>query len=384
MADTALDTRLNAQVQAILDEEVACGAEIGLQAAIYHRGKLVADAWAGTADVAASRPVDGDTLFTAFSTTKGIAATCLHIAAEQGKVAYDAPVATYWPEFGAAGKGAITVRQVLCHMAGMAPLPFGVTVEMMIDWAAMTTALAAMAPAWVPGTASGYHALTFGWLVGEIVHRADGRPFGQFVQEELCAPLGITGLYMGIPETAAPRVATLVNGNFPPPAPGSPPPTPLSLATTPSEILGVQIWNRADVRSACIPGAGGIMNARSIGRHYALLAGWGELDGVRLLSRARVEAMRSLQTAAIDLNIGRVIYKGMGYFCGGPGNDGYELALGARPTTFGHPGHGGFIGWADPELGLAVGFTKTLLNNYVDSRRNPVYQVSELARNFGL
>lgn len=382
MAATALDTQLNAQVQAILDAEVACGAEIGLQAAVYHQGKLVADAWAGTADVATSRPVDGETLFTSYSTTKGIAATCLHIAAEQGKVEYDAPVATYWPEFAAAGKGAITVRQVLCHMAGLAPMPVGVTAEtpeMMTDWEAMTTALAAMAPAWVPGTATGYHALTFGWLVGEIVHRADGRPFGQFVQEELCAPLGITGIYVGLPAQATGRAATLVNGSMPPDAA---PPSVLSLATTPPDILGAQLWNRADVRAACIPGAGGLMNARSIARHYALLAGWGELDGVRLLARARVEEMRSLQTAAIDLNIGRVIYKGMGYFRGGPGNDSFELALGTRPTTFGHPGYGGFIGWADPELGLALGFTKTLLNNYADARRNPVYKVSEAARNF--
>ncbi|HMQ56035.1 MAG TPA: serine hydrolase domain-containing protein, partial [Anaerolineae bacterium] len=190
---------LNHLIQNLLDELVESGEEVGLQVAAYLDGRLVVEAWAGLADEATGRPVDGETLFTSWSTTKGFVATCLHLLADRGLVAYDNPVATYWPEFAANGKAAITVRQILTHSAGIPHMPEGVTPDMMTDWTAMCMAIAGHAPLWKPGSKVAYHAWTFGWLIGEIIRRVDGRSIAQFAREELCRPLGIEDFYLGIP-----------------------------------------------------------------------------------------------------------------------------------------------------------------------------------------
>src|SRR6476661_4089552 len=147
-----MKNELNARVQQLIDDLVSTGDEVGLQVAAYIDGELIVDAWAGVADEDTGRLVDGDTLFTSWSTTKGFVATCLHILADRGQVDYDAPVATYWPVFGAHGKDAVTVRDALTHRAGVPQMPEGVTPEMMTDWDAMCAAIASHAPLWKPGT----------------------------------------------------------------------------------------------------------------------------------------------------------------------------------------------------------------------------------------
>ena len=204
-----MDQRLNVLVQDLIDSLVASGEEAGLQVAAYVDGKLVVDAWTGIADEETGRPVDGDTLFTSWSTTKGFVATCLHILADRNLVDYDAPMAKYWPEFSANGKEQVTVRHALTHSAGVPHMPAGVTPEMMTDWDAMCAAIVAHEPLWEPGTKTGYHAWTFGWLIGEIIRRVDGRPVAQFAREELCRPLGIEDFYLGIPDAVESRVALL-------------------------------------------------------------------------------------------------------------------------------------------------------------------------------
>lgn len=373
---------LNTAVQQLLDELIESGAEVGLQAAAYVDGQLAVDAWAGVADRADGTPVDGDTLFTSWSTTKGWAATCLHILADRGAVDYDAPVATYWPEFAANGKEGVTVRHVLAHTAGLPAMPDDVTPEMICDWEAMCAALAAMPPLWEPGTQTGYHAWTFGWLVGEIVHRAGGTPIERFVQDELCAPLGITGFYLGLPPSVDPsvddaRVATLEHG---PAAANAPEPTDLGPRAMPESITNAATLNRADVRRACIPGAGGLMSARAIARHYAMLAERGTLDGVRILSPERIDTMRALQTDAYDLVAGRRIRKGMGYQLGGETADGAESEMGRSGREFGHTGLGGSIGFADPEQRLAFGLTKTLLVDEPDKAKLTRTRVAAVIR----
>src|SRR5262249_21606899 len=259
---------------------------IGLQVGAYIDGEPVLDAWAGVVDEVTNRPLDGNTLFTSWSTSKGLVATCVHILADRGLLDYDAPIATYWPEFAANGKATATVRHALTHMVGVPQLPAHITPELMTDWDAMCAALAAEAPLWEPGTKAGYHAWTFGWINGEIVRRVDGRPIAQFAREELCAPLGIRDFYLGIPDELEPRVAPLRQG-------------PLPLATSsqlsargqrvmPPHVTSAAVVNRPDIRRASIPGGGGIMNARAIARHYAMLACGGALDGVRILSRQRI------------------------------------------------------------------------------------------------
>jgi CubicO group peptidase (beta-lactamase class C family) len=368
---------INERVQRLLDSLIASGEEVGLQAAAYVDGELVVDAWAGVADEATGRKVDGDTLFTSWSTTKGWAATCIHILADRGVIEYDAPIARYWPQFAANGKAAATVRHALTHQAGVPQMPDGVTAEMMCDWEAMASAIAAMAPLWEPGTKTGYHAWTFGWLLGEIVRRADGRPIARFVQDEVCKPLGITDFYMGIPDQVQERVATL--RNEPPPA-DAPPPTPLALRAMPENITNARTVNRPDIRRACIPGGGGIMSARAIARHYAMLANDGELDGVRVLSPGRVDIACAQQTDDVDLTSGLRRRRALGYVLGGAAEDGGNPGMGPSPRAFGHGGLGGSMGFADPERRLSFGLTKTLLKVTPDPSKATATVVANAVR----
>jgi CubicO group peptidase (beta-lactamase class C family) len=350
---------LNECVQKIVDGMVKSGEELGLQVAAYVDGELVVDAWAGVADEVSRQQVNGDTLFTTWSTTKGFVATCLHILADRGHVDYDAPVATYWPEFAAYGKEGTTVRHVLTHSAGIPHMPKGVTPEMMTDWEAMCSAIAKHEPLWKPGTKTGYHFWTFGWIVGEIIRRVDGRAIAQFVQEELCQPLGIGDFYLGIPDAVEDRVATLIQE--PMPTDVETEPNDLLLRVEPPQVTSAEVVNRFDVRRASIPGCGGIMNARSIARHYAMLAGYGVLDGTRILSEERVNMIRALQTDAPDEVYGVQIPKSLGYFLGGDVNQKWSRAMGSSGEEFGHPGAGGSLGFADPARRLGFGLAKNLM-----------------------
>ena len=202
------------RVQAVIEEFIERGVERGLQVAAYLDGELIVDAWAGVADGNNGRPVDGETLFTVFSCTKGVAATLVHILADRGKIDYDTPVAQYWPAFGGHGKEQITVRHVLSHMSGIPHLPDGLKAADLCDWDGVCQAIAALSPLWEPGTRPAYSSFAWGWIVGEIVRCVDGRPIAQVVQEEICRPLGIDSLFFGIPNEAEPRVALLEDGGY--------------------------------------------------------------------------------------------------------------------------------------------------------------------------
>jgi CubicO group peptidase (beta-lactamase class C family) len=373
-----VQTNLQAQVQQLIDRFVADGEEVGLQVAAYLDGTLVVDAWAGVADEAIGRPVDGETLFTSWSVTKGFVATCVHILADRGKLDYDDPIATWWPEFAANGKATVTVRHALTHTAGVPQMPDGGTPEMMTDWDAMCGAIAAHAPLWPPGTQTGYHAWTFGWILGELVRRVDGRPIAAFAHDELCAPLGIADFYLGIPDEVEPRVAPLRQDerHFR----GSQGASGLAALIVPAHLATAAVVNRPDVRRASIPGGGGIMNARAIARLYAMLAGHGQLDGVRILSAERIDIMRGLQTNAHDQYLQAPIRKGLGFFLGGPEEDGGSTTTGPNRRAFGHPGNGGSMGFADPELGLAFGLTKNLMRGGLATHETVAFQAAETIR----
>ncbi|MHB8574882.1 MAG: serine hydrolase domain-containing protein [Dehalococcoidia bacterium] len=185
---------VNQQVHTVLEGLIADGLELGAQVAAYLDGELVVDTWAGLADKESGRAVDGDSLFTVFSTTKGPTATCIHVLAERGLLKYDAPIARYWPEFAAHGKEEATVRDALTHRAGVPQLPADITPAMMCDWEGMCRLIAESEPLWEPGTKTGYHAYTFGWILGEMLRRIDGRPIAEFLQQEICRPLAIASL----------------------------------------------------------------------------------------------------------------------------------------------------------------------------------------------
>jgi CubicO group peptidase (beta-lactamase class C family) len=353
--------------------------EIGLQVAAYLDGELVVDECAGVVAAGSVVSVDGDTLFNAFSVSKAITATAIHILFERGHIDYYAPIAQYWPEFGANGKHAATVYDMLTHRLGTPLMPPGVTPELMCDWDWMTTRLAESYPLFEPGTKSAYMSYTFGWIAGELVQRTDpkSRPFGQFVQQEICDPLGIDALWFGIPEGVDHRIAELKNMALPTSA--SPTGVVSSLAIPAAVAPTQQVFGRADVRRATLPGAGGIMNARSMARFFAALAGGGELDGVRLLSADRVRVMAvQAPPASFDFTNGVAHKMTIGGFhlTGGP----LMAPAGSSPTAFGHPGAGASVGWADPATGLAVGITHNRMFHPVTIEENVLKGIGEAVR----
>ena len=343
-------------VQEAVDVAIGERGEIGVQVAAYLDSELVIDVWGGLADETTGREVDGDTLFPVFSNIKAMTAVALHIQAERGLVDYYKPVAHYWPEFGKHGKDKGTVFDALTHRIGVPLMPVGVTPELMCDWDWMVGQIADMHPLFEPGTRSGYMAYTFGWVIGEVVRRTDTkhRPFGKFIQEEICQPLGIDNLWAGIPPDVEPRVAKLTNLPLVPPgAPGIPPDSLRFRASPPEVGTNQEVFGRSDVRRACIPGAQGIMNARSQARFYAMLANGGELDGVRLLSEDRVRTFNIPRPPSDYDPVHGVPHHGtIGglHFAGSPGMG----AMGSNPRAFGHNGAGGSLGWADPGHQLAV------------------------------
>ena len=374
--------RASSIVQEAIDVAIGERGEIGVQVAAYLDSELVIDQWGGLADETNGREVDCDTLFQVFSNVKAVTATALHIQAERGLVDYYQPVARYWPEFGKHGKDRGTVFDALTHRIGVPLMPLGVTPELMCDWDWMVGQLADMHPLFEPGTRSGYMAYTFGWVVGEVVRRTDPlhRSVGQFIQDEICQPLGIDALWAGIPAEMEPRVAKLTN--IPPLTPGAPgmPPDSLRPRATPPEVATTQeVFGRPDVRAACIPGAQGIMNARSQARFYAMLANGGELDGVRLLSEHRVRTFHVPRPPSDYDPVSGTPHNGtIGgfHFAGSPGMG----AMGSNPLAFGHNGAGGSLGWADPTHRLAVAIQHNRMVAHGPPEESPLTPIGTAVR----
>ncbi len=348
---------INDQVQPVLDDLIKRDVERGLQVAAYLDGELVLDAWSGLADANSGRPVDGETLFVAFSCGKGVVAAATHVLADRGQIDYDAPVAAYWPEFGAGGKQAITIRQVLSHTAGVPHLPPGTKPNDLLDWDGICAGIAQLTPLWEPGTRAGYHARTLGFIVGEVIRRVDGpgRSFDACVRAELLQPLGIRDMYFGLPEQLESRTARLEDAPILE-WPALPPDSLLPQVFPPNLPPTAALWDQPEMHRACVPSSGGIMNARSLARLYAALACGGELDGVRVMSRERVALATQLQTDEVDAVLGVPVRRALGFFLGD------ELSpMGSQPGVFGHPGSGGSIGFADPRQRFAFALMKTRL-----------------------
>jgi CubicO group peptidase (beta-lactamase class C family) len=338
----------------------------GTALCVWHRGQVVVDCWGGTRD-AEGDPWEEDTIALSFSTTKGVASTLLHALADRGLIDYEAPVCEYWPEFGASGKQDVTVRQVLCHEAGLYHIRDMVEhADEMLDWDRMTRALAASPPRHTPGTAHGYHGFTFGWLVGEIVQRVAGKPFRQVLEEELAKPLELDGLFVGVPADQMHRRAQLIE---PPRRRGRRSPerfarparalnrvlrtarVPYDMAEAAAALVpqGIEDFDFGSERvaAASIPAANGTFTARSLAKLYAVLAAGGELDGVHLVSEETLARMRQVQ----NRGIGRVVPFSMRWRLG------YHRVNTIRtrvPGGIGHSGYGGSGAWADPERNLAV------------------------------
>ncbi len=348
--------------------------ELGAAFALYVRGHLVVDLWGGDARPevggrpAPAVPWTADTVQVLRSVTKGLTATAALHLAQRGKLDLDAPVASYWPEFRAHGKGAVPVRWLLSHQAGLPALDVPLRLEDVLTWERAAAAVAAQAPAWEPGTAHGYHPYTFGWLVGEVIRRVSGRTVGQYFAEEIARPYDLD-LWIGLPAGVAPRVGRLVDL----PAPEASQAGPGGLRVRPKQavvdayrdpasltarafasVRSVVDLNDPAVQAAEIPGAGGIGTARSLARFYAALIGASErpggaalppLFGPGLLARAMGPAVSGPDRVLIVNST-----FGLGFFRHGP------TSPMASPASFGHPGRGGSLGFADPELGIGFGY----------------------------
>ena len=335
----------------------------GAAVCVYHRGEKVVDIWGGARN-AAGDPWEADTLAVSFSTTKGVTSTALHILADRGQVDYDEPVATYWPEFAQGGKEQVTVRHLLCHQAGLYDIRHLIdAAERMRDWEYMTDALARATPSLTPGSASAYHGITFGWLVGEVVRRIAGRPFADVIQQEIAQPLGLDGLYVGAPPEAAARAAELLmpeSGRRRMAALG----TRLDrihqtagrllrydLRRTADALLAPGItefgWDAPENLAAPIPAANGLFSARSLAKLYATLANGGAFNGTRLLSARTLERATEVQTRRIDLVVPFPMHWRLGYHRA-------ATTAGTPPRGFGHYGFGGSGAWADPDLQLSM------------------------------
>lgn len=336
----------------------------GAAVSVYHHGECVVDIWGGRKDLAGN-PWQADTMAVSFSTTKGVAATALHVQVDRGLLDYDDPVAKYWPEFAQNGKERITVRHVLCHEAGLYGLRHCIDrAERMCDWDYMVEVLARLPPIHEPGTANGYHGLSFGWLVGELIRRVTGRSVDQVVQSDLAEPLGLDGLYVGAPTDQHHRAATLIQSRRLKHSPErlrsmarnanrvfAALRLPIDLSRTAAALLPIGIaeldWGSPGVLSVPIPAANGLFTARSLARLYAALAGGGALDGVRLLSADTVRRATEVQNRRIDLVVPIRMYWRLGYHRA-------FTTRGSPRLAFGHYGFGGSGAFADPDRELAV------------------------------
>ena len=337
-------------MQKLRDQLCIQGRERGIQVAAYHRGKLIVNAWAGVADVRSGTLVSQDTLFPVFSVSKGLFATVMHQLVDRGELHYSTRVAEVWPEFGGHGKEAVTVEQILRHRAGITKLPSDTSLADTLDWERICGIVAERPLEWESGTRCEYHGLTYGWILGEVARRVTGKMPDVLLRENVMEPLGITEMYMGLPESEDSRVAWLEEPEAEVPEnDGSPQVVPFAM-----QPLGSWM-NRPEGRRACGPAGNGIATAEALARHYAGLLPGG-VNGVELLSPERV----GIATTQIPLPVP-------------PPEDapdnfglGYAVKILETPITgcsgvFGHGGHGGSMGFADRESGLAVGITRNLL-----------------------
>ncbi len=335
-------------VRDAFQENFAMGDELGASVCVVHDGKVVVDLWGGHS-APSGEPWQKDTIVNVYSTTKTMAAVCMLMLADRGLVDFDAPVARYWPEFAQNGKEGVLVRHVMSHSAGLAGFDSRVEIEELYNWDDICTRLARQAPWWEPGTASGYHAITQGYLQGEILRRVDGRSLGTFFREEIAIPLNVD-FHIGLATQHDDRVGEMV----PPTATMdqiSGDPDSVATRTFRSAVLtGREPQTRA-WRAAEIPAAGGIGNARAVARVHGALAAGGALDGVRLLAPETVAMAQQQQTNGKDLVLGVWMLFGMGFGLMNPRNP-----FTPSPGAFYWGGWGGSIAVVDPDTRTSIAY----------------------------
>ena len=342
--------------------------EIGASVAIYVEGEKVVDLWAGVVDKKGT-PWEQDTISNVFSATKGISAVCVHRLVDQGLLELSRPIADYWPEFAENGKGNITLRDVLSHQAGVAAvkeiLPGGV----LYNPKAMAAAIAREAPWWKPGSKHGYHALTMGWILGELVYRVTGKSLGAYLQEEIAEPFGLD-MFVGLPDQHDERSAAVIRKGL------------YGLDfnmvrfileiglrrqsvtakafTNPRTLMGStnsSAWKKSE-----IPAANGQTNGRSLAKFYGILANGGALHGKQLLSPEAIARCMAEQSHGFDQVLRLNTRFSLGFMLSQEKGSGH---FGPCSQSFGHPGAGGSMGFADPDRKLGFGYVMNRMSSRI-------------------
>lgn len=336
-----------AAVREQFERNLTDGTDIGASFCVTINGETVVDLWGGWADEERTRPWEKDTIVNVYSTTKTMTALTALWLADKGKLDFDAPVAEYWPEFAANGKEGVKVSHLMSHSAGLSGWSAPIQKDDLYDWDKATSLLAAQAPLWEPGTASGYHALTQGYLVGEVIRRIDGRSVGTVFREEIAGPLG-ADFHIGLPASEDHRVANLK----PPPVAGLGAPAQNEIQRVAFEHppIDVSETRTRAWRGAEIPAAGGTGNARSVATVQAILANGGEMGGKRFMSEAGCRKALECQVEGTDLVLGIPVRFGLGYGLSGP----LSPALNELSMFWG--GYGGSIVLVDMENRMTIAY----------------------------
>ncbi len=343
--------------------------EIGAAVAATVGGRLVLDLWAGCADPARRRPWRRDTLANVYSTSKGIVAIAALRLVEEGRLRLEAPVARYWPEFAGHGRDAVRVGMLLSHRSGLAALRRPLAPDAIYDWAGMISALAVEEPWWRPDEKHGYHAFTYGWLVGELIRRASGLKPGRYLREALAGPLGLD-LHLGLEAACEERAAELTSLPFGAPDSeqaaliarirGDPQSVSAKAFTNPPTLLAPGVVNSRAWRRAEIPAANAHTTARALARLYAVLAVGGELDGVRVLGAEGLAGCCAEQSSGFDEVLRIPTRFSLGFMLSQP-----HARFGRGARAFGHPGAGGSLGFADPDAAVSFGYVTNRLGPYL-------------------
>jgi CubicO group peptidase (beta-lactamase class C family) len=338
------------------------GGECGASVCAMVDGNVVVDLWGGHIDAARDNPWRKDTIVNMMSVAKAAVAVCALQLVEKGEIDLDAPVATYWPEFAANGKQAIPVRWLLDHRAGLPVLDPNLARGSIYDWKAITRALASQAPAWKPGTNAGYHILTMGFLVGELIRRVTALMPGDYFRKYVAEPLGLD-YHIGLPTEALDRCATFLPAiegtifDVERSAPES------YLARAWRELPHDENFNSLAWRTAQIPGANGHGNARAIARLFACLALGGAIDGVRILKPETVALLAAEQHNLTEIVMNRSYHQALGVLRNSPP----IVWMGPNPNSFGHHGVGGAIGFADPDNRLSFSYAMNQMHARIDN-----------------
>lgn len=350
------------RVVAAFTENFRLGLEVGAAVAVFHEGRPVVDLWGGYRDAGKTSPWLRDTTVNMMSVAKGFVATAVAMLVDRGILDYDAPVARYWPEFAQSGKADLPLRYILDHRAGLPVLRPSLPRGAIYDWAAITSALAAMPPLWTPGEASGYHILSMGFLAGEVIRRATGKMPGEFIRSEITEPLGLA-YNIGLRDDEMAAVAEFIPAHEG---------TIFKVEHLPDDDLLKYAWMELPVdedfnsqawMAAQIPGASGHGNARAVARFYGCLAEGGTLDGVRLLGSGPIAVMSSEQHNMNERVMKRSYHQGLGVLRNSPPIS----PMGPNPKAFGHHGVGGAVGLCDPYVRIGFAYSMNQMHARADN-----------------